>query len=731
MKKPFLFLLVALLSMGIRAQKLDAALLSLAQRHAAEAKVRLRLSAGVGSDSVAADSAVSAAEAAVSDGVAGSSPASLASRYAVSFQPDGSLSSVSAVATLREGAAAPVAELQGMGIEVGSQVGRQLLLRVPADRIADLGEMEQVEWVSISRKHRPLTNRARQQTRVTSIDGTDAALMASGGITTPYTGKGVVVGIIDMGIDYNHAAFRTADGQTRVKRVIDYAKGYKRVYSTAEAIGRLTTDCDTESHGTHVANIAAGSGLSGSARALQGMAPEAQLVLCGLGQNGDDNTILDCVKEVFAYADEAGLPAVINISMGSNTYLHDGSGISETGISTLTDGGNKPGRIVTMSAGNDGGTKTSVVAQLGKAQTDGYQLRTILTPSEVTEGEAYYDSPYVTLYTLEGSSFTVDVKAIDITTGKLYTLRDQPLYDSDLPTKKYTMLSETKGMTSSKKWIYQTSTGNVFFKNPNLRLAFLVRGATAGETMNVLCDGSSDGFTSAGLTGYEEGGDGQILNSCVCTDAIISVGAYSSRISWKAINNKGYGFAGQTEGAICDFSSYGTDDNGITRPDILAPGSALLSAYNSYDRNYFTSRRPQNTRNEELSDRVSLGGTNHFYGVMCGTSMSSPCAAGIIALWLEQEPTLSVADVRKLLHSTATTDAYTTDPALIPSGNLLQAAHGKINALAGMQQLVQTTAIAAPLPANSGFSAASAWFTLQGTPLSAPPSLPGIYLYRG
>ena len=128
-----------------------------------------------------------------------------------------------------------------------------------------------------------------------------AAAAAAQQLPKAYTGEGVVIGVIDGGIDYNHAAFCHADGTTRIKKVIDFSKGTKQVYDTDEAIKALTTDDPTDSHGTHTSAIAGGSDLGNG---QQGMAPQAELVLCGLGDNTSNTSIIECIKDIFDYAGE-------------------------------------------------------------------------------------------------------------------------------------------------------------------------------------------------------------------------------------------------------------------------------------------------------------------------------------------------------------------------------------------------------------------------------------------
>ncbi len=84
----------------------------------------------------------------------------------------------------------------------------------------------------------------------------------------------------------------------------------------------------TTSHGTHTAATAAGAELGNG---QQGVAPEVDIVLCGLDTYSSTTNIAGFIKEIFKYADEVSKPAVVSISMGSILFLHDGSDfIAET-----------------------------------------------------------------------------------------------------------------------------------------------------------------------------------------------------------------------------------------------------------------------------------------------------------------------------------------------------------------------------------------------------------------
>ena len=73
--------------------------------------------------------------------------------------------------------------------------------------------------------------------------------------------------------------------------------------------------------------------------------------------------------------------------------------------------------------------------------------------------------------------------------------------------------------------------------------------------------------------------------------------------------------------------------------------------------------------------------------------MSTPHAAGIVALWLQAKPTLTANEIKSVLKETCINDTWTTDVANIPSGNKIQAGYGKIDALAGLKKIKGVTAI--------------------------------------
>jgi subtilisin family serine protease len=153
----------------------------------------------------------------------------------------------------------------------------------------------------------------------------------------------------------------------------------------------------------------------------------------------------------------------------------------------------------------------------------------------------------------------------------------------------------------------------------------------------------------------------------------------------------------QEIGEISDFSSYGLDDNGKPRPTLLAPGMGIISAANNYDENLFLKGAPGTIDTEkdleELCSLVEKHGRKNWYVLEQGTSMSTPVVTGIVALWMQAKPTLTVNEILDVMKNTCVNDEFTTNTAMIPSGNRLQAGLGKIDCLAGLKQILGTTDI--------------------------------------
>lgn len=205
MKKAISFLLFLLVSLGATAQsklcrEVTNMLKSVSQQIAAAQQQQQQLSKG----------AAPIQECPVDT-------AAIQENMVVSFNTDGTVKTVDIMATLAEGATCPTADLEARGIRIRDIVRKYVFLAVPTEQLTYLETLR--EFVSLNKNavYHAMTDKVRHATNVSNINGIDNATHA---FNIPYTGKGVVVGIVDEGLDFNHIAFRDSEGKTRIKKVV-------------------------------------------------------------------------------------------------------------------------------------------------------------------------------------------------------------------------------------------------------------------------------------------------------------------------------------------------------------------------------------------------------------------------------------------------------------------------------------------------------------------------------
>jgi len=236
----------------------------------------------------------------------------------------------------------------------GTSIANITTARVPVSALASLAGDPVVEKIERA------TPKRLRNTQAAVHTGAKKAHDATSPLTQAYTGKGVIVGIIDSGIDWRHRDFRdpTDSTKTRILAIWDmddetgpspdgfaYGTVWTREQINAALRGEGTIrQTDTNGHGTHVAGSAVGNGsASGSHR---GIAYEADIVVVK-GQSAVDGSSF-----VFGMADALGKPAVINFSQGTHFGPHDGTTMEEQAVNGLLQA--KSGRVFVTAAGNEG-----------------------------------------------------------------------------------------------------------------------------------------------------------------------------------------------------------------------------------------------------------------------------------------------------------------------------------------------------------------------------------------
>ena len=232
------------------------------------------------------------------------------------------------------------------------------------------------------------------------------------------TGKGVLIGIIDSGIDFTNPDFRNPDGSTRIRALYDiqqnriFSREDINLYLQSEAFERinnpnlqneassenvtisLSRAIDFSGHGTAVAGIAASNGASskgyfegaasetsagyenssaGYAGSLAGVAPEAELLVVKLGPDIPDSfprttQLMKAVNWTVLTATEMGMPISINISIGNTYGPHDGSSLLETFLDAAAEVGRTS---ICVGGGNEGSDRghTSLIFEQNETGT--------------------------------------------------------------------------------------------------------------------------------------------------------------------------------------------------------------------------------------------------------------------------------------------------------------------------------------------------------------------------
>ena len=625
-------------------------------------------------------------------------------RISVKFNADGTVKSMSAIATLKKGTECPTARLEQMGIKVRFVLGDMVALTIPADKLLALEQIEEFSYVEADEMNQCMNQEARKATNVEQVNSQTTAVAQ--GLPQAYTGKGVVLGIIDRGIDFNHAAFRQADGKSRIIKVIDYSDFDSPIESCGdEDISLLSTDYQLSTHGTHTAAIAVGSE---TGNGQQGMAPEADIIICSLGKYLSSTNIIESVTKIFDYATSVGKPAVVSISLGGIIGLHDGSNPIAKGIKELTANGTKPGRAAILSSANSAANSQSIIKTFASEKEE---LKTVLgansypTNENPTVAVTYDFTCY--MYADDYQDFYPTLKLVNINTGELIDLGNHVTDRNGNAITLQLNKMDVKKLNGENAVAYDINFNSTRIDNPAYRLALIVKPGHAGQTVKMMCDGDDNldpcFYVPVSNTynfldhGYTFGSGDFAFNTDICDESIISVGSYMSRNYWTNYKGKGNFYfessltgKKQAIGEISDFSSYGIADNGVKCPTVIAPGHGLISAANSYYTDFFKARAQGEPNEEKNLDRlcasVNKNERENWYCILDGTSMACPVVSGIVALWMQAKPTLTVTEIKEIFKSTCVNDEWTTNILKIPSMNLVQAGMGKVDCLAGLRR---------------------------------------------
>jgi subtilisin family serine protease len=254
-------------------------------------------------------------------------------------------------------------ELEDIGIEIHSRIGSIITTRVPIDMIDTVASLESVLHCQIAKKMHINLNQSAPYVNA------DNARNLFG-----VTGNGVIIGIVDDGIDIANADFQNGTNDTRIQYLwVQHSStgsapspyNYGSEYTKNDIDNNTTNYVYYGTHGTMVAGIAAGSG-----RATGGGVPESTYVgiapgadiICVAAHNSSNSAtgmfaadyILDAITYIVNKANSLNKPCVINISLSSATGPRDGTSVLEMAVDSLLQNNTGKGLSIVVAAGNKG-----------------------------------------------------------------------------------------------------------------------------------------------------------------------------------------------------------------------------------------------------------------------------------------------------------------------------------------------------------------------------------------
>lgn len=482
-------------------------------------------------------------------------------------------------------------------------------------------------------------------------------------LSAAYTGKGVVVGLVDTGLDYKHPDFMDANGKNRILSIWDQNQpggpppteaglGYGTECSAQSITDGTCPVRDAEGHGTHVAGTMAGRhGTYG------GMAPDANIIAVlydssmdvesGYANTTFSTKICEAVYYIFIKAAALGMPAVVNLSLGTHIGPHDGTSLFEQCLAQTIKGSG--GRSIVAAAGNEYSTDRTYTGIHTGFEVTGKQATNFVI-RKANKDRIYY----IDLWGAKDSNLSVGL-----------ALRSGP--PSGRPDE-YSGLVEPKGKKAGSflggkigYLINATETKNQLNGKPHVGIRITLDPSISQPSkysFDLVVNGSGSfdawlfpdkpshiiDFTSVSGDGggdwtYVAGDSKKSVAIPATSPDIIAVAAYTTRNKWNA--GGGCCEVSYVLDSILEFSSSGPSTAPSTtgvKPTIAAPGGMIASALSS---------------NSIFDPRLTV---DNLHALQAGTSMAAPFVSGTIALMFSANANFTQMDAAKYISLGAYTD---------------------------------------------------------------------------
>ena len=528
---------------------------------------------------------------------------------------------------------------------------------------------------------RHLDDGVRAETRV------DEARAAFG-----VTGQGVLIAILDRGIDYEHPDFRNADGTSRIHYIFDLTDdtgaaapgntyGVGTLYAKADidaalAGGNRLATRDAVGHGTTTAGLAGGNGRA-SGGLYAGMAPDAGFIIVKFTSDGapahdgepaedpffDPSRFPTALDFVLEKADALAMPVVALANFGSIGAMADGTSAFARAVDERFGPG-RPGRVFVNGTSDDGGRPNHAAGTISQDETIDLEIRKGNAGN--LRLEFWYDG---------ADRFDVEVVTPSGTSGPYAA----PATNADRDTQQTAGFLYTHNGSDVDFWGVASNTREILidFGGPVGDYVVRLTGASVTDgsfhaTLSPanIFSGTDNQFESFVVPGYT-------VWDMASAQHNITPNSYVLRTQYTDVD--GILRTVNDEGEVGDLwlgSGVGPTFDERLGVTVSAPGERLFAPY--APRSIFATSR---------GNVIQDDGQGGMYGIQSAVSAAAPVTTGIIALMLEAGPTLDAAEVKDILQRTARTDAFTGETPNPRWG------YGKIDAFAAIAEVLGVTAI--------------------------------------
>jgi subtilisin family serine protease len=567
-------------------------------------------------------------------------------------------------------------------------------------------------------------------------------------------GTGVLVVIADTGLDVTHPDFLDESGHTRVAWLLDLSATPIGLHADLEqqfgvpsssglvltgavwaaadidaaiAAGKTSTlPHDEVGHGTLVTSCAAGNGEMGVS-AYRGVAPGATLVIAritGVGTDAiDTDDMLRGVSFLFNRADTIGKPMVVNLSLGSDFGPHDGTLAWEQALAAFV-GPDHPGRAMVAAAGNSGsiGPFDGPLVHQNVHVSKGTTTRVPLSSLEAKSGTVQI---WVALHA--GASLAVGLDGPDGTWLSPVSQGNSASHNDSGAT-----AAVYNGAAANSPVPVQSQGAVIAWQGSWKAGTFYVTLEGQG-TADLYVQASGDASSPNGMPlGFTNGVRESTINLPATNATIIGVGCTINKVAWPAENGE-FNFlqvplfdsAGGLPdlgadavrfaigGEPCWFSSAGPNLNGVQKPEIMAPGAAIVGALSQQAGPMVSTSIFNNPSCQGAAATCEV--VDPLHGASAGTSFSAPIVSGTVAVLFQHDPTLTQPTVLAALQGGA-------HPLRGPVSFADQSGPGEVDvmgALAAVDRL-RDPATALPVTGESWMAVGAEVYLADGsTPLQA------------